>query len=58
MRTGADLSGVNSSTEPLWHTVSGELHDGGTTVDAAAPLDHIPVFVRAGAAVATALRSG
>jgi len=35
-------------------TATGELHEGGTTLDAPAPLDRIPVFVREGAAVADA----
>jgi alpha-D-xyloside xylohydrolase len=35
-------------------TATGSVHDGGTTVGAAAPLAHLPVFVREGAAVAAA----
>jgi len=34
-------------------TASGSVHPGGTTVDADAPVDRIPVFVRGGAAVAS-----
>jgi alpha-D-xyloside xylohydrolase len=36
------------------HPATGVLHDGGTAVEAPAPLDRIPVFVREGAAVAAA----
>ncbi|MDX3243211.1 TIM-barrel domain-containing protein [Streptomyces sp. ME18-1-4] len=35
-------------------TATGELHEGGTTLDAPAPLERVPVFVREGAAVADA----
>lgn len=35
-------------------TVTGELHEGGTTLEVPGPLERIPVFVREGAAVATA----
>ncbi|WTJ96713.1 hypothetical protein OG607_26490 [Streptomyces sp. NBC_01537] len=35
-------------------TATGELHEGGTTLDVPAPLERIPVFVREGAAVADA----
>jgi len=32
---------------------SGERHDGGTSADVAAPIDRLPLFVRAGAAIST-----
>ena len=32
-----------------WHT--GELHEGGQTITAAAPLDRIPIFARAGSRI-------
>jgi alpha-D-xyloside xylohydrolase len=38
-------------------TAMGEVHEGGTTPDVAAPLERIPVFVREGAAVADAFTS-
>jgi alpha-D-xyloside xylohydrolase len=38
-------------------TATGEVHEGGTTPDVAAPLERIPVFVREGAAVADAFTS-
>ncbi|MDF3142103.1 MULTISPECIES: TIM-barrel domain-containing protein [unclassified Streptomyces] len=37
-------------------TATGKLHGGGTTLDATAPLDRIPVFVREGAAVTDAFK--
>jgi alpha-D-xyloside xylohydrolase len=36
------------------HSETGAVHDGGSTVEAPAPLAHIPVFVREGAAVTAA----
>ncbi|NUT99750.1 MAG: family 31 glucosidase [Saccharothrix sp.] len=54
-------AGVRSRTVYLpagarWrHAETGAVHGGGTTVEASAPLSHIPVFVREGAAVTEAL---
>ncbi|WUW93079.1 glycoside hydrolase family 31 protein [Streptomyces sp. NBC_01451] len=50
-------AGVRSPTVYLpacarWtDTVTGELHEGDTTLAAPAPLEHIPVFVHEGTAV-------
>ncbi|PWK85639.1 alpha-D-xyloside xylohydrolase [Lentzea atacamensis] len=40
-----------------WCPATGVVHDGGTIVEAQAPLERIPVFVREGAVVATAFAS-
>jgi len=40
-----------------WTDVAtGTTHDGGATIDAAAPIEHLPIFVRTGAAVAAAFQ--
>ncbi|WP_309111293.1 TIM-barrel domain-containing protein [Saccharothrix sp.] len=55
---GARSRPVYLPTGTRWlDPTTGTTHDGGTTVEAPAPLDHIPVFVREGAAVAEALGS-
>ena len=52
---GARTRSVYLPAGTRWRqTATGAVHDGGTTVDAAAPLAHLPVFVREGAAVAAA----
>jgi alpha-D-xyloside xylohydrolase len=52
---GARTRSVYLPAGTRWRqTATGVVHDGGTTVDAAAPLAHLPVFVREGAAVAAA----
>ncbi|MCX5240335.1 family 31 glucosidase [Streptomyces prunicolor] len=52
---GARVRAVYLPAGARWtDTVNGELHEGGTTLEVPAPLERIPVFVREGAAVATA----
>ncbi|MCX5257835.1 family 31 glucosidase [Streptomyces canus] len=54
-KAGARNRTVHLPAGARWtDTATGELHEGGTTFDAPAPLERIPVFVRDGAAVTDA----
>jgi alpha-D-xyloside xylohydrolase len=56
-RAGARTRQVYLPTGARWlDPVTGQVSEGGTTLDADTPLERIPVFVREGAAVAPVLR--